>query len=132
MKSVSTTSSHEPWNKGKIVGQKAPFKLREVWVIRIRLQMEKRTRELALFGLMLDSFTSRGATQLCTQKFSERTLKESDQELAAALCLQTCRRAGRVERPRKAKPLLVRAASGLCERHHRRDDRFIERRVRRH
>lgn len=29
-------------------------------------------------ALMLDSFTSRGVKQLCTQKFSERTLKETD------------------------------------------------------
>jgi hypothetical protein len=27
-----------PWNKGKLVGQKAPFKLREIWAIRVRLQ----------------------------------------------------------------------------------------------
>ena len=29
-------------------------------------------------ALMLDSFTSRGAKELCTQKFAERTLKEAD------------------------------------------------------
>ena len=28
----------EPWNKGKLVGQKAPFKLKEIWAIRVRLQ----------------------------------------------------------------------------------------------
>jgi hypothetical protein len=27
-----------PWNKGKIVGQKAPIKLRDIWAIRVRLQ----------------------------------------------------------------------------------------------
>ena len=32
----------EPWNKGKLVGQKAPFKLKEIWAIRIRLQLAKR------------------------------------------------------------------------------------------
>ena len=31
---------HEPWNKGKIVGQKAPFKLKDIWVLRVRLQMK--------------------------------------------------------------------------------------------
>ena len=41
----------EPWNKGKLVGQKAPLRLKEIWAIRIRLQLEKRTRELALFNL---------------------------------------------------------------------------------
>src|SRR5262249_25747081 len=44
------TLHRAPWNKGKIVGQKAPFKLREIWAIRIRLQLSKRTRELALFN----------------------------------------------------------------------------------
>jgi integrase len=45
----------EPWNKGKIVGQKAPFKLKEVWAIRIRLQLAGRIRDLALFDLGIDS-----------------------------------------------------------------------------
>ena len=44
-----------PWNKGKIVGQKAPLKLKDIWAIRIRLQLGNRTRELALFDLGLDS-----------------------------------------------------------------------------
>ena len=46
---------HSPWNKGKIVGQKAPFKLKEIWAIRIRLQLADRQRELALFNLGIDS-----------------------------------------------------------------------------
>jgi integrase len=44
-----------PWNKGKIVGQKAPLKLKDIWAIRIRFQLGHRTRELALFDLGLDS-----------------------------------------------------------------------------
>ena len=44
-----------PWNKGKLIGQKLPLKLKEIWGIRIRLQMEKNSRELALFNLSLDS-----------------------------------------------------------------------------
>jgi len=44
-----------PWNKGKLVGQKALLKLREIWGIRIRLQLADRTRELALFNLAVDS-----------------------------------------------------------------------------
>ena len=44
-----------PWNKGKIVGQKAPLKLKDIWAIRIRLQLGHRTRELALFDVGLDS-----------------------------------------------------------------------------
>jgi integrase len=44
-----------PWNKGKLVGQKAPLKLKEIWAIRVRLQVYRRTRELALFDLGIDS-----------------------------------------------------------------------------
>ncbi len=44
-----------PWNKGKLVGQKPPLKLKEIWSIRIRLQIDKRHRDLALFNLALDS-----------------------------------------------------------------------------
>jgi integrase len=44
-----------PWNKGKLVGQKAPLKQREIWAIRIRLQLAEHTRELALFNLAVDS-----------------------------------------------------------------------------
>jgi hypothetical protein len=45
----------EPWNKGKLVGQKAPLRLKEIWAIRIRLQLAERVRELALFNLAVDS-----------------------------------------------------------------------------
>jgi integrase len=44
-----------PWNKGKLVGQKPPLKLKEVWAIRIRLQLANNIRELALFNLAIDS-----------------------------------------------------------------------------
>ena len=44
-----------PWNKGKLVGQKKPLKLREIWAIRIRLQIAQSHRELALFNLAIDS-----------------------------------------------------------------------------
>ena len=48
-------SRREPWNKGKLVGQKAPLKLKEIWAIRVRLQLADRRRELALFNLAIDS-----------------------------------------------------------------------------
>ena len=51
----SAIQRREPWNKGKLVGQKTPFKLKEIWAIRIRLQVANRTRELALFDLAIDS-----------------------------------------------------------------------------
>jgi integrase len=43
------------WNKGKLGGQKAPLKLKEIWAVRVRLQVYRRTRELALFDLGIDS-----------------------------------------------------------------------------
>jgi integrase len=44
-----------PWNKGKLVGQKPPLKLKEIWSIRVRLQISNRKRDLALFNLAIDS-----------------------------------------------------------------------------
>jgi integrase len=49
------TQQRQPWNKGKLVGQKAPLKLRDIWAIRIRLQLRHRTRDLAVFNLAIDS-----------------------------------------------------------------------------
>jgi integrase len=45
----------DPWNKGKLVGQKSPLKLKEIWAIRVRLQVASRIRDLALFNLAIDS-----------------------------------------------------------------------------
>lgn len=55
MGTTVNAAHREPWNKGKIVGQKAPFKLKDIWALRVRLQMEDRVRELALFNLGIDS-----------------------------------------------------------------------------
>jgi hypothetical protein len=43
---------HDAWNKGKRVNQKEPSKLKEIWSIRVRLEMQGRLRELALFDLV--------------------------------------------------------------------------------
>ncbi len=53
--SNKTTIYRNPWNKGKIVGQKHPLKLKEIWEIRIRLQLSNQTKQLALFNLAIDS-----------------------------------------------------------------------------
>src|SRR5947207_7889169 len=53
--STRTTGGVMPWNKGKLLGQKPPLKLKEIWAIRIRLQLDHRTRDLALFDLAVDS-----------------------------------------------------------------------------
>ena len=44
-----------PWNKGKLTGAKPPPLARHVWSIRRKLQIEKRTRDLAMFNLAIDS-----------------------------------------------------------------------------
>jgi hypothetical protein len=49
------TNRHQPWNKGKLVGQKAPLRVRDIWAIRVRLQLAEKTRDLALFNLAIDS-----------------------------------------------------------------------------
>ncbi len=52
----SSRSHHRtPWNKGKLVGQKAPFKPKDIWTLRVKLQREHRLRELALLNLGVDS-----------------------------------------------------------------------------
>lgn len=52
---MTTTVSRGPWNKGKLVGQKAPLRLRDIWSIRVRLQIAEKNRDLALFRLAIDS-----------------------------------------------------------------------------
>lgn len=49
------TPRRTPWNKGKLVGQKAPLRLSEIWSMRVRLQRAGNVRDLALFNLAIDS-----------------------------------------------------------------------------
>jgi integrase len=44
-----------PWNKGKLIGPKPPLRPKHIWSIRTRLQVEGRTRDLALFNVAIDS-----------------------------------------------------------------------------
>lgn len=56
MNTATTTGKRStPWNRGKLLGQKPPLKLKEIWAIRIRLQLDHQTRELALFNVAIDS-----------------------------------------------------------------------------
>jgi hypothetical protein len=52
---IEISKSATPWNKGRLVGQKAPLKLKEIWATRIRLQLAGKARDLALFNLGIDS-----------------------------------------------------------------------------
>jgi integrase len=52
---ISLPRRREPWNKGRLIGQKRPLKPKDVWTIRVRLQLEGRKRDLAMFNLAVDS-----------------------------------------------------------------------------
>jgi hypothetical protein len=51
----SDLSKSVPWNIGKLMGQRPPLKLKEVWAIRVRLEISGNLQELALFNLAIDS-----------------------------------------------------------------------------
>jgi hypothetical protein len=52
---IAISAPHIPWNKGKIIGAKPPFRPKHVWTIRTKLQVAGRIRDLALFNLAIDS-----------------------------------------------------------------------------
>ncbi len=52
---MENTQTREPWNKGKLIGQKPPLKLKDIWAIRIDLRLGKHIRDLAMFNLAIDS-----------------------------------------------------------------------------
>jgi site-specific recombinase XerC len=52
---METDQTHEPWNKGKPVGQKPPFKPKDISAIGVHLQNDHQLRDLAMFNLAVDS-----------------------------------------------------------------------------
>lgn len=44
-----------PWNRGQLIGQKRPLKPKEVWAIRVRLELHGSPRDVALFDPAIDS-----------------------------------------------------------------------------
>ncbi len=76
--------NHEPWNKGKLIGQKSPLKLKEIWSIRVRLELSHRVRDLALFNLALDS-KLRGCDLL---KLKVRDISHGEHISARAIVMQ--------------------------------------------
>src|SRR3974390_1560954 len=52
---ISSASNRAPWNKGKLTGARPPLRPKHVWSIRTKLQVEERTRDLAMFNLAIDS-----------------------------------------------------------------------------
>src|ERR1700747_2883438 len=78
----TTTPRREPWNKGKFIGQKPPLRPKHVWSIRTRLQMEGRTRDLAIFNLAIDS-NLRGAM---SSHFGSRMSHQAGTRLIVPQC----------------------------------------------
>jgi integrase len=81
---MESTQHREPWNKGKLVGQKPPLKPREIWAIRIHLQNAHKVRDLAMFNLAIDS-KLRGC-DLVNLRF--RDITHGNQILARAMVVQ--------------------------------------------
>jgi len=52
---MESNQSREPWNNGKLIGQKPPLKPKDIWAIRIHLQNTQHVRDLAMFNLAIDS-----------------------------------------------------------------------------
>jgi integrase len=51
----SINRGQRPWNKGLLIGQKKPLEPKHVWSIRVRLEIAKSRRDLAIFNLAIDS-----------------------------------------------------------------------------
>ena len=49
----------DAWNKGRLPGQKPPLKPKEIWSIRIRLQLANRARDLALYARIVKGWIAR-------------------------------------------------------------------------
>src|SRR5215468_2262098 len=82
-----TAPKRIPWNKGKLTGAKPPLRPKHVWSIRTKLQIEGRTRDLAMFNLAIDSklrgcdvvairvgMSPPAATRQIVQRFDKRKL----------------------------------------------------------
>jgi site-specific recombinase XerC len=74
----------EPWNKGKLIGQKPPLKPKDIWAIRIQLQHAHQVRGLAMFNLAIDS-KLRGCDLV---NLRVRDITHGNQVLARAMVIQ--------------------------------------------
>ena len=81
---MESTQHREPWNKGKLVGQKPPLKPKDIWAIRIQLQNAHQVRDLAMFNLAIDS-KLRGCDLV---NLHVRDIMHGNQILARAMVVQ--------------------------------------------
>lgn len=84
MGTTANATHREPWNKGKVVEQNAPFKPKDIWALHVRLQMESRVRELALFNVGIDSML-RGCDLVALRV---RDVRHGDQLAPRAIVMQ--------------------------------------------
>ena len=82
--STKTAGCVTPWNKGKLLGQKPPLKVKEIWAIRIRLQLDQ-----------LDRFGRSGIRDAFDATY------ESYDDLSADQKSQSCSVAARAHETRK-------------------------------
>jgi integrase len=50
-----TNRGQRPWTRGLLIGQKKPLEPKHVWSIRVRLELARSRRDLAIFNLAIDS-----------------------------------------------------------------------------
>jgi site-specific recombinase XerC len=81
---MESTHTREPWNKGKLIGQKPPLKPKDIWAIRIHLQNSQQIRDLAMFNLAIDS-KLRGCDLV---NLSVRDVTHGNQILARTIVVQ--------------------------------------------
>ena len=99
---MESTQQREPWNKGKLVGQKPPLKPKDIWAIRIHLQNAHAARDLAMFNLAIDS-KLRGCDLVSLRV---RDITHGNQVLPRAMVIQKklsgrCSSSGRNRRERQ-------------------------------
>jgi hypothetical protein len=77
MGTTGINAIREPWNKGRLVEQKAPFKLNDTWALCVRLQMQHRvSTQLLLIGSSPSSRKRVNALQRLTVWWMTRAVAE--------------------------------------------------------
>jgi hypothetical protein len=70
-------------NKGKLTGPKPPLRPGHVWSIRAKLQLERRTRDLALFNLAIEQSCAAAIWSRCASMTWRPTATPSTVRLSA-------------------------------------------------
>ena len=86
---LQTDETRSPRYKGRLTGQKPPLKPKDVWSIRILLQIHGKTRDLALFNLAIDSKLR--SCDLVALRVSDVVVAGSIRERAVIVQQKTCR-----------------------------------------